>query len=71
MLTTGKAICEMNSEELASEYLYCINAADEDIFDPETQRYFRDRAEVVKKYIQTQHAQEGYYETYYIASYLL
>lgn len=52
MFTTQKAICDMTTEELTCEYLYCINAADTEIYDTETKKYFQDRAEVVKKHIQ-------------------
>ena len=46
-----KAICEMTKEELALEYLYCVNASDESSLSADNRRYYRDRAEVVKKYI--------------------
>ena len=50
----SKAICEMNNEELASEYLYCVVASQDTALDVDNRAYFRDRAEVVKKYMNEQ-----------------
>ena len=52
MLTTDKAICEMSTTELAKEYEYCMKSAEAfETLAPDLQRYFRDRAAVVKKYM--------------------
>lgn len=51
MLTTDKAICEMSTAELAEEYEYCMKSAEGYDFAPDLQKYFRDRAAVVKKYM--------------------
>ena len=51
MLTTEKSINEMSQQELAEEYRYCINAADQDVYDATIKQYFRDRAETVKKHL--------------------
>ena len=51
MLTSDKAICEMNTEELAEEYEYCMKSAESEALAPDLQRYFRDRASVIKKYM--------------------
>lgn len=48
MLTSDKAICEMNTGELAEEYEYCMKSAESEALAPDLQRYFRDRAAVVK-----------------------
>ena len=47
-----KAICEMSKEELSEEYLYCVVASQESALDADIRRYFRDRAEVVKRYLE-------------------
>jgi hypothetical protein len=52
MLTTEKAICEMNTAELSAEYEYCSTAAESEALAPDLRRYFRDRAAVVKNYIE-------------------
>jgi len=44
MLTSDKAICEMNTGELAEEYEYCMKSAESEALAPDLQRYFRDRA---------------------------
>lgn len=51
MLTTEKAICEMNTAELSAEYEYCSTAAESEALAPDLQRYFRDRATVIRKYM--------------------
>ena len=51
MLTSDKAICEMNTGELAEEYEYCMKSAESEALAPDLQRYFRDRASVIKKYM--------------------
>lgn len=51
MLTSDKAICEMNTGELAEEYEYCMKSAESEALAPDLQRYFRDRAAVVKKHL--------------------
>lgn len=51
MLTTEKAICEMNTAELSAEYEYCSTAAESEALAPDLQRYFRDRASVIRKYM--------------------
>lgn len=51
MLTTDKAICEMNTAELVEEYEYCSTAAESEALAPDLQRYFRDRAIVIKKHM--------------------
>lgn len=43
MLTSDKAICEMNTGELAEEYEYCMKSAESEALAPDLQRYFRDR----------------------------
>ena len=48
----GKAICEMTLEELNEEYLYCVVASQDVALDAGNRRYFRDRANVVKRYIE-------------------
>lgn len=48
MLTSDKAICEMNTGELAEEYEYCMKSAESEALAPDLQRYFRDRAAAVK-----------------------
>lgn len=45
------AICEMTAEELASEYLNCVNAVQDPCLDYDTRHYFRDRAIFLKQYI--------------------
>lgn len=52
MLTTKKAINEMSQQELTEEYGYCMKSAESEALAPDLQRYFRDRAEVVKKHLQ-------------------
>lgn len=52
MLTSDKAICEMNTGELAEEYEYCMKSAESEALAPDLQRYFRDRAAAVKKYLE-------------------
>lgn len=49
MFTTDKAICEMTQTELDQEYRYCIEAADTE--DKELQRYFYDRAAVIRRHM--------------------
>lgn len=51
MFTTEKAICEMNTAELSAEYEYCSTAAENEALAPDLQRYFRDRAAVIEKYM--------------------
>lgn len=51
MLTTDKAICEMSTAELAEEYEYCSTAAESEALAPDLQRYFRDRATVIRKHM--------------------
>ena len=51
MLTSDTAICEMNTGELAEEYEYCMKSAESEALAPDLQRYFRDRAAAVKKYL--------------------
>ena len=51
LLTSDKAICEMNTGELAEEYEYCMKSAESEALAPDLQRYFRDRAAAVKKYL--------------------
>lgn len=41
MLTSDKAICEMNTGELAEEYEYCMKSAESEALAPDLQRYFR------------------------------
>ena len=43
-----KAICEMTLEELNAEYLYCLQAAQDDVLEDITRRYYYDRAQAVK-----------------------
>lgn len=47
-----KAVCEMTKEELREEYLYCVVASQESALDVDNRRYFRDRAEIVKRYLE-------------------
>lgn len=49
MLTSDKAICEMNTGELAEEYEYCMKSAESEALAPDLQRYFRDRAAILTK----------------------
>jgi hypothetical protein len=58
MLTSDKAICEMNTGELAEEYEYCMKSAESEALAPDLQRYFRDRAAVVKKHLDEIRARE-------------
>lgn len=58
MLTSDKAICEMNTGELAEEYEYCMKSAESETLAPDLQRYFRDRAAAVKKYLDEIRARE-------------
>jgi hypothetical protein len=51
MFTTEKAICEMSAAELAEEYDYCMKSAESEALAPDLQRYFRDRAAVIEKYM--------------------
>lgn len=51
MLTTDKAICEMNTAELTAEYEYCSASAKSEVLAPDLRTYFRDRAAVIKKYM--------------------
>ena len=38
MLTSDKAICEMNTGELAEEYEYCMKSAESEALAPDLQR---------------------------------
>lgn len=51
-----KAICEMSKDELMSEYLYCLNASEDDSLDIIERSHYRGRADVVKMQIM----QNGY-----------
>lgn len=46
-----KAICEMSKDELMSEYLYCLNASEDDTLDDTERRHYRRRADAVKMQI--------------------
>lgn len=46
-----KAICDMTKSELASEYLYCLQACYDDNLEPEERSHFRRRSDAVKEYI--------------------
>lgn len=46
-----KAICEMSKDELASEYLYCLNASEEELLSPEERSHYRRRADVIREHI--------------------
>ena len=39
MLTSDKAICEMNTGELAEEYEYCMKSAESEALAPDLQRF--------------------------------
>ena len=58
MLTSDKAICEMNTGELAEEYEYCMKSAESEALAPDLQRYFWDRAAAVKKHLDEIRARE-------------
>lgn len=51
MLTSEKAICEMNISELAEEYEHCMKSLESEALASDLRRYFWDRASVVKKYL--------------------
>lgn len=51
MLTSEKAICEMNISELAEEYENCMKSLESEALASDLRRYFWDRASVVKKYL--------------------
>lgn len=46
-----KAICDMTKSELASEYLYCLQASNDDILDPEMRSHYRHRVNAIYEYI--------------------
>lgn len=46
-----KAICEMTKDELMSEYLYCLNASEDEVLDDAERNHYRRRADVVKMQI--------------------
>lgn len=46
-----KAICEMTKDELMSEYLYCLNASEDESLDDTERSHYRRRADVVKMQI--------------------
>ena len=46
-----KAICEMTKDELMSEYLYCLNASEDEVLDTAERNHYRRRADVVKMQI--------------------
>lgn len=46
-----KAICEMTKDELASEYLYCLCASEDELLDDTERSHYRRRADVVKMQI--------------------
>lgn len=46
-----KAICEMTKDELMSEYLYCLNASEDELLDVTERSHYRRRADVVKMQI--------------------
>lgn len=47
-----KAICEMTQEELACEYLYCINASEDEVLDVAERNHYRRRADAVAMQIE-------------------
>ena len=48
----SKAICEMTLAELMDEYSFCIIRSQNDSLDADIRNYYRDRANVIEKYIQ-------------------
>lgn len=46
-----KAICDMTKSELASEYLYCLQASSDYMLEPEMRSHYRHRVNAIYEYI--------------------